>query len=109
MGKIIKIKDKDTDNTYTLEYNRKAVEFIEKQGFIPSEAMDKPMTMLPLLFRGAFVMHHPTIKQPVVDRLLESTTKKTDLFAKLIDMYNETLETLIVEDGEGNVEWEASF
>lgn len=111
MGKYITLTDKTTGKVYTLEFNRKSIEMMERQGFILDELTDKPATMLPMLFRGAFLMHHPTVRRDVVDALYDAISNKTALIEKLSDMYSEPLLTLISdsETDEGNVEWGASF
>jgi len=111
MGKSITLTDKRSGKVYTLEFNRKAIETMERQGFVPSEITDKPATMLPMLFRGAFIMHHPTVKRDVVDALYDAIPDKTTLIEKLVDMYSEPILSLIgdSEADEGNVEWGANF
>lgn len=111
MGKYITLTDKSTGKVYTLEFNRKAIEIMERQGFVLNELTDKPATMLPMLFRGAFMMHHPTVRRDVIDALYDEISNKTALIEKLTDMYSEPLLTLVgdSEADEGNVEWGASF
>ena len=43
------------EKEYCLEFTRKSVEMMEKQGFVAGDITDKPMTTLPALFAGAFV------------------------------------------------------
>jgi len=111
MGKYITLTDKTTGKVYTLEFNRKSIEMMERQGFILDELTDKPATMLPMLFRGAFLMHHPTVRRDVIDALYDAIPNKTALIEKLSEMYSEPLLTLISDSevDEGNVEWGASF
>ena len=111
MSKSITITDKISGKVYTLEFNRKAVEILERQGFVVSEISDKPMTVLPTLFRGAFIMHHASVKRDTVDALFERLSNKSELIEKLAEMYNEPILALIDEneDNEGNAEWGASF
>ena len=111
MGKYITLTDKTTGKVYTLEFNRKSIEIMERQGFILDELTDKPATMLPMLFRGAFLMHHPTVRRDVIDALYDAIPNKTALIEKLSEMYSEPLLALISdsEADEGNVEWGASF
>lgn len=111
MGKSITITDKNTGRIYTLEFNRKAIETMERQGFVVSEISDKPMTVLPALFRGAFLMHHPSVRRDVVDALFARLSDRTGLIEKLAEMYNEPILELIGENenDEGNAEWGASF
>lgn len=107
MAKQIIIKDPDKDITYTLEYNRKSIETMERQGFIASEITDKPMTYLPMLFRGAFLAHHRFVKPEVIDALYAKLTRKDKLLEKLTEMYNEPVMTLLEEPEEraGNLDW----
>ncbi len=96
---------------YTLEFNRKAVETLERQGFVAGDFTEKPMTVLPTLFRGAFLMHHPTIKREIVDEIFAIMTNKQELIGKLAEMYNEPILALIEEPEEntGNIQWGASW
>ena len=111
MGKSITLTDKKSGNVYTLEYSRKAIEVMERQGFVSSEVADKPATMLPMLFRGAFIMHHPTARREALDALYDQIPDKTLLIEKLSEMYSEPLLSLIGDDesAAGNVEWGANF
>jgi len=96
---------------YTLEFTRKSIETMERQGFIASDIADKPMTTLPALFAGAFLAHHRYVKKELVDEIYSKMTNKQDLLSKLAEMYNEPIQALMdePEDAEGNVKWEASF
>lgn len=96
---------------YTLEFTRKSIETMERQGFIASDIADKPMTTLPALFAGAFLAHHRYIKKELVDEIYSKMTNKQDLLSKLAEMYNEPIQALMEEpeDAVGNVNWEASF
>lgn len=111
MGKSITITDKISGKAYTLEFNRKSVEAMERQGFVVSEITNKPMTVLPALFRGAFMMHHPSVRRDAIDALFAKISDKSGLIEKLAEMYNEPILALIENDeaDEGNVEWGASF
>ena len=99
------------DKQYTLEYTRKSVEMMEKQGFVATEIKDKPMTTLPALFAGAFLANHRFVKQEVIDEIFSKMTNKSDLIGKLAEMYNEPIMTLIddPEEAEGNLDWTASW
>lgn len=96
---------------YTLEFTRKSIETMERQGFVASDIVDKPMTTLPALFAGAFLAHHRYIKKELVDEIYSKMTNKHDLLSKLAEMYNEPIQALMEEpeDAVGNVNWEASF
>ena len=99
------------DKEYCLEYTRKSVETMEKNGFVASDIQNKPMTTLPALFAGAFLANHRYVKQDVIDAIFAKMTNKSELIGKLAEMYNEPIITLIDEpnEDEGNVDWTASW
>ena len=109
MNKQLKFTYQEKD--YCLEFTRRSVELMEKQGFIASDITDKPMTVLPALFAGAFLANHKFVKKDVVDEIFSKMTNKTELIGKLSEMYNEPILALVdePEDAEGNVEWTASW
>ena len=92
-------------NEYVLEYNRQSVKTMESQGFVLEELTAKPMTMIPLLFNGAFIKNHRGIKRNLMDEIFEEIGDKTALMEALMEMYAETLSTLTEENGEGNATW----
>lgn len=96
---------------YTLEFNRRSIEVMEKQGFLASEISTKPMSVLPALFAGAFLAHHRFVKRDIIDRIFNHMTNKQELIGKLAEMYQEPILTLLnePEEDEGNVTWGASF
>ena len=94
-----------------LEYTRKTVEQMERNGFKVSDIQEKPMSTLPALFAGAFLAHHRFMKREVIDEIFSKMTNRTELVGKLAEMYNEPIATLIDEpdEAEGNVDWTASW
>ena len=76
---IFNFKGKD----YTLEFNRASVRALEARGFVPANLGEKPMTLLPMLFRGAFMMHHATVKQDVIDEIYAKMPKKEELVVRI--------------------------
>lgn len=113
MAKQLVINDPMTGVTYTLEYTRKSVEMMEKQGFIADDVEKKPMTMLPALFAGAFLAHHRFVKREVIDNIYKKLTNKDKLIEKLVEMYNDPIMTLLTEPeqegNEGNLSWTADW
>ena len=109
MAKNIQFEYKNKE--YTLEFNRKSVETLERQGFVAGDITEKPMTVLPALFRGSFIMHHPSVKRDVVDEIFSLMTNKQDLIGKMAELYNEPILALIdePEEGVGNIEWGANW
>ena len=113
MAKQLVINDPVSGMTYTLEYTRKSVEMMEKQGFIADDVEKKPMTMLPALFAGAFLAHHRFVKREIIDSIYKKLTNKDKLIEKLVEMYNEPIMTLLTEPeqegNEGNLSWTADW
>ena len=96
---------------YTLEYTRKSVEQMEREGFVAEDIQTKPMTMLPTLFAGAFKAHHRFTKPEVINEIFSKMTNKGDLIGKLAEMYNEPIMALIDEPAESseNLTWTQSW
>lgn len=90
---------------YVLEYNRQSVKTLEGQGFRLDEIANMPMTMIPMLFHGAFYKNHKGIKRSLIDEIYEGIGDKTGLIQALAEMYAETLSTLTDDTSEGNVTW----
>lgn len=90
---------------YILEYNRQSVKTMESQGFVLEDLTAKPMTMIPLLFQGAFIKNHRGIKRNLMDEIFEEIGDKTALMEALMEMYAETLTSLTDGNGEGNATW----
>ena len=89
---------------YELEYSRATARTMESQGFDINEITSKPMTMIPLLFSGAFIKNHKGTKRSLMDEIYEEIGDKTSLIEALMEMYAETLGAL-TDNNEGNVTW----
>ena len=94
---------------YTLEYSRQSVKQMEQRGFSIEHMDEKPMTMIPMLFQGAFIKNHKGVKRAVMDEIYDGITDRfneegTGFIQVLAEMYAETLNTLIEakEVDEGN-------
>ena len=100
--KPIVIRDRENGIEYTLQFNRSSVEFTNSQGFKMSELMDNVETMLPILFYGAFRMHHRNIARSTTDKMLweEISPVSQDFIVRLIDLYTEPRQALINDDPE---------
>lgn len=100
------------DKEYCLEFTRRTVEQMERNGFVADDIRSKPMTTLPALFAGAFLAHHRFIKADLINEIYDHMTNRTELVGKLAEMYNEPIMSLVdepEENAEGNVNWTASF
>lgn len=103
MSKIAITYDK---KEYVLEYSRQSVKTMESQGFVLDELTSKPMTMIPMLFQGAFIKNHTGMKRALKEEIYEQIGDKTGLMEALMEMYAETLSTLTDDKGgEGNATW----
>jgi hypothetical protein len=109
MSKQLNFEYKGTK--YTLEFTRRTVEQMERDGFVAEDLKTKPVTMLPTLFAGAFKAHHKYVKPDVIDEIYSKLTNKADLIGKLAEMYNEPIMALIDEPDESseNLTWTQSW
>lgn len=96
---------------YVLEFTRKSVENMERNGFIASDVDEKPMTVLPALFAGAFLANHRFMPRERINEIYAKMPNKQELIGKLAEMYNEPIAALLnePEEDEGNVQWTASW
>lgn len=103
MSKITISYDK---KDYVLEYSRQSVRTMEAQGFVLDDIAAKPMMMIPMLFQGAFIKNHRGIKRNLMDEIYEEINNKTDLITALMELYTETLSTLMDDKADaGNATW----
>lgn len=91
---------------YTLAYTREVVRQMEAQGFQLNELTEKPVTMIPLLWEGAFRVYHKGLKRNLVSEIFENIGNKSDLIIALSELYSETINTLVEDNAEGNATWE---
>lgn len=92
--KITRINLMDADkNTYTLEFNKRTVKAMERNGF--KMDTDYPYTMVDDLFRGAFQMHHKGMSRERIEEIWAQQTKKEDLLTALIQLYNAPMEEMM--------------
>lgn len=83
MAKQLTINDPVSGVTYTLEFTRKTIELMEKNGFVAADMERKPMTLLPALFAGAFLAHHRFVKRDVIDAIYAKLNHKDELIPLL--------------------------
>ena len=109
MAKTINFTFEDKD--YTLEFTRRTIRQMEDEGFVARNIDDRPMTLLPALFAGAFKAHHRFVKQDVIDKIYAAMPNKDKLIEKLAEMYNEPIMALMEEpeDSAKNVDWMTSW
>lgn len=97
------------DKEYILEYNRNSIVELEARGFNAKELESKVVTSILTLFEGAFVMHHPNITPKIVNEIFEHIEDKESLWAKLTEMYADTVSTLFDEPTEKNIKWTVNW
>lgn len=96
---------------YTLEFTRRSVQEMEREGFRVDDIAEKPMTALPTLFAGAFKANHRFVKRELTDEIYEAMPDKEKLIGRLAEMYNEPIQTLLTEpeESEKKVDWKATW
>ena len=97
------ITDPDEGREYTLEYSRKSVVKAENAGLDVNQLESKSMTMIPLLFWGAFLMHHPHMTKEQTDKILFDGLgglSEAEM-AYLGKLYAAPFQTLIASEDEG--------
>lgn len=94
---------------YTLEYDRKSIKVMEANGLKIKEIEDQPLSMIEILWQGAFLKNHKNEKADKIQEIYEKISNKSDLNAGLISMFTETYTSLIGDseetDDSKNIEW----
>ena len=100
--KPIKLKDNDTDKEYILEFNKRTVAKTYDLGFRRDEFFNNIEKHLPLLWYGAFLMHHGAeVSKKKAEDLLHGTGGLTEaVVERLIDLFNEPSKGLVVTEEE---------
>lgn len=97
------ITDPDSGHEYTLEFSRKSVVRAEQAGLDVQKLESASMTMIPLLFWGAFLMHHPHMTREQTDKILFDGLGglTEDEMGHLGKLYAEPFQALIASEDEG--------
>lgn len=93
---------------YTLEYDRKAIKIMEANGLKIDAITSQPISMIEILWQGAFLKNHKSEKSEKILEIYDSMKNKSDLNAALVSMFSETYTALIgdnEEDDSKNIEW----
>ena len=98
------ITDPDEGREYTLEFSRRTVVKTEQAGLEVNQLESKSMTMIPILFWGAFLMHHPHMTREQTDKILFDGLGglNEEEMAYIGKLYAEPFQTLIASEGEGS-------
>lgn len=99
---------------YTLAFSRRTVQTLARNGFSPDMVTDpaKASIGVPMLFKGAFMVHHRSIKDDLTDKIWEKIPNKSEFIGKLVEMFVEPINVMLEdpdEDDEKKVEWEVNF
>lgn len=102
--KPIILTDKETNKTYTLQFNRDAIRYAEMNGFSVKDieqVEDCPMTVVPKLFYYAFHMNHKEMTQQETDEILFDKLGGLNekLIARLVELFAEPYATLMSKEG----------
>ena len=100
------LKLKHGDTTYHLTYTRDSARKMESQGLNIDEVVIKPMTMIPLLVRGAFITNHSNVSYKAIDEIYNSISDKQGFIEALGELYVNTVNSLLEDGKEGNTTWE---
>lgn len=102
-----KLKFNHAGKDYTLEFNKEQTKKLAQQGFTQELLVARPLDAIPMLFRGAFGMHHSNISKKTIEEIYEHMGDKEALLEMLIRMYAEPIEDLMVEpEEESKITWE---
>ena len=99
--KPIMLTVEESGDEYTLEFSKESVIFTNRQGFKISEFQDNMEEMLPILWYGAFRMHHKNVSRQKTDKLLEDIGGLTSEAAeRLIMLYGQPRKSLFRDEEE---------
>lgn len=105
-----KIRFTHNGKSYALEYTRDSVKEMERRGFVAAEILEKPLTVLPELFAGAFIANHRFVSRKKIDEIFTQFDDKCDLLNALAEMYSLVLEEFVaeLEQVKNGLPWERS-
>lgn len=97
------------DEKYTLGYTRATIRQMERVGFNIGKMETAPVSTAEDLFMGAFLMRHRKLKPEKISEIYKHIEDKEGLLTKLIEMYQESVSTLMEEPEENDTKkatWE---
>jgi hypothetical protein len=90
---------------YKLTFTRESVIATESVGFNINEVLEKPISSITLLWRGAFLANHSTLTIAEIDALFDRVDKN-GLMDALLDLYRAPVESLLDEEHSKNaIKW----
>lgn len=92
---------------YVLEYDRESAMQAEKMFDISiGDVRDLKISAFDGLFKGAFLKHHSTVDQDLVEEIMGCFSNKVELFKNLAAMFGDCVTSLLAEPDEGNaIRW----
>lgn len=97
------------EKEYTLEFTRNSVKKMESRGFVFGEIETKPVTRIPELFAGAFLAHHNGVDRETIDKIYGAIEEKDSLIGALVEMYADTINTLMEKPEKNGISWVKSW
>ena len=105
--KPIILTDTETNEKYTLEFNRESVYFAEARNFSLDDVERHPMTKLHELFYYAFRMHHKNISRQQTDKMLDEQiggigALPEGFIERLYMLYSAPFDSMVENDGKNS-------
>lgn len=102
--KQIRVRD-SKGNPHIYRFTAESVKAMEARGFDLNLIATQPMTQMPILIEGALLAEEGANATPELALdIYQAQKDKQGLITKLIQMYNEPIDSLYAV--EGNAEWE---
>ena len=70
---------------------------MERKGFKVAEVMDKPISLLPEMFAGAFIANHRFTSRKLIDEMFSKFDDKAELLSALAEMYSLVIDDFVAE------------
>ena len=91
---------------YELGFSRRTARDLEQAGFNIYELDSKPLTRIPQLWDGAFLLYHRRTPTETRSEIYHKMSKKDELIQRLGECYMDAVATLIDEEAtEDFIEW----
>lgn len=91
---------------YELGFSRRTARDMEQAGFNIYELETKPLTRIPQLWDGAFLLNHRKTTKELRNEIYNRIRDKQTLIEKLGECYLDAVATLVDEEGtEDFIEW----
>lgn len=97
------------DEKYTLEFSRKMVENMERQGFDIQNIESAPLSAISTLIYSAFKKNHAQLRAEKIDEIWKEQGDKTGLIEALSELYAKPITELFDDDESKNATWTKSW